>query len=255
MTAAIRVIALLCCIVALTDSYRCKITVRVTSKTDKKFKALVVIPALGIQSLPMIFQGKETKKVQVNGEECGKKAWVVKTFKWKHNEWRPARNTTAKYQGNGWISAHLFDCTVLPAITYGSETWAIGKQDEHAISAKQRGIDWTMQGKGLKHVTPFVTLERGGSTGALWHATGTTGDAAGVRSSSSMIIRTTGRTGDDIGINIGNEYDFVARLALDSAKGEQRFKTIETRLPSFRDIMELRGAAQTSSNCYQLTPE
>lgn len=62
-----------------------------------------MIPALGIQSLPMIFQGKETKKVQVNGEECGKKAWVVKTFKWKHNEWRPARNTTAKYQGNGWI--------------------------------------------------------------------------------------------------------------------------------------------------------
>ncbi|XGW15855.1 hypothetical protein V3C99_001366, partial [Haemonchus contortus] len=34
--------------------------------------------------------------------------------------------------------AHLFDTAVLPALTYGSETWALRKQDEHAISVTQR---------------------------------------------------------------------------------------------------------------------
>ncbi|VDO68990.1 unnamed protein product [Heligmosomoides polygyrus] len=40
-------------------------------------------------------------------------------------------------------------------------------------------------------MTLFVSLERGGSIGPLWHATGTNGDAAGTRSSG-----TTGDTGD-----------------------------------------------------------
>ncbi|VDP46740.1 unnamed protein product [Heligmosomoides polygyrus] len=43
-------------------------------------------------------------------------------------------------------------------------------------------------------MTLFVSLERGGSIGALWHATGTNGDAAGSRSSKSMINGTTGDT-------------------------------------------------------------
>ncbi|VDO69746.1 unnamed protein product [Heligmosomoides polygyrus] len=41
-------------------------------------------------------------------------------------------------------------------------------------------------------MTLFVSLERGGAIGALWHATGTNGDAAGARSSKSMINGTTG---------------------------------------------------------------
>ncbi|VDO94689.1 unnamed protein product [Heligmosomoides polygyrus] len=36
--------------------------------------------------------------------------------------------------------------------------------------------------------------ERGGSIGPLWHATGTNGDAAGARSSKSMINGTTWST-------------------------------------------------------------
>ncbi|KAL6722510.1 hypothetical protein Aduo_017627 [Ancylostoma duodenale] len=103
MSAVIRLLAILCCILAITDSFRCKIIVRVTSKTDKKFKALVVVPALGIRSQPMIFNGKTTKKVKVDGEDCGKKPWIVRTFKWKNNSWKPARNMTAKLQGQGWI--------------------------------------------------------------------------------------------------------------------------------------------------------
>ncbi|VDO84082.1 unnamed protein product [Heligmosomoides polygyrus] len=43
-------------------------------------------------------------------------------------------------------------------------------------------------------MTLFVSLEGVGSIGPLWHATGTNGDAAGARSSKSMI---NGTTGDD----------------------------------------------------------
>ncbi|VDO80217.1 unnamed protein product [Heligmosomoides polygyrus] len=46
----------------------------------------------------------------------------------------------AKKTKNVRLRAHLFDSTVLPALTYASETWAIRKQDEHAISVAQPGI-------------------------------------------------------------------------------------------------------------------
>ncbi|VDP28018.1 unnamed protein product [Heligmosomoides polygyrus] len=44
------------------------------------------------------------------------------------------------------LRAHLFDSTVLPALTYASETWAIRKQHEHAISVAQRGIERALLG-------------------------------------------------------------------------------------------------------------
>ncbi|VDO65752.1 unnamed protein product [Heligmosomoides polygyrus] len=49
-----------------------------------------------------------------------------------------------KKTNNVRFRAHLFDSTVLPALTYASGTWAIRKQDEHAISVAQRGIERTM---------------------------------------------------------------------------------------------------------------
>ncbi|VDP25157.1 unnamed protein product [Heligmosomoides polygyrus] len=52
----------------------------------------------------------------------------------------------AKKTKNVQLRAHLFDSTVLPALTYASETWTIRKQDEHAISVVQRGIERTMLG-------------------------------------------------------------------------------------------------------------
>ncbi|VDO69306.1 unnamed protein product [Heligmosomoides polygyrus] len=169
------------------------------------------------------------------------------------------------------LRAHLFDFTVLLALTYASETWAMRKQDEHAISVAQRGIDRTMLGvtrltqvrEGLRSselrrhskirdtvawaklskirwagpvmrfadtrtraVTDWIprdvkrtpgkptngwsdffvealndrydtlSLEQGGSIGALWHATGANGHAEGARSSKSIISGTTGNTGD-----------------------------------------------------------
>ncbi|VDO94271.1 unnamed protein product [Heligmosomoides polygyrus] len=52
----------------------------------------------------------------------------------------------AKKTKNVRLRAHLFDSTVLPALTYASKTWAIRKQDEHAISVAQRGIERTILG-------------------------------------------------------------------------------------------------------------
>ncbi|VDO95005.1 unnamed protein product [Heligmosomoides polygyrus] len=43
-------------------------------------------------------------------------------------------------------NVRLRDPTVLPALTYALETWAIRKQDEDAISVAQRGIERTMLG-------------------------------------------------------------------------------------------------------------
>ncbi|VDP10133.1 unnamed protein product [Heligmosomoides polygyrus] len=40
--------------------------------------------------------------------------------------------------------AHLFGSTLLPVLTYASETSAVRKQDEHAISVVQQGMERTM---------------------------------------------------------------------------------------------------------------
>ncbi|VDP02701.1 unnamed protein product [Heligmosomoides polygyrus] len=48
----------------------------------------------------------------------------------------------------------------------------------------------------IERMTLFVSLERGGSIGPLWHTTGTNGDAAGTRSSKSITNGTTDETGD-----------------------------------------------------------
>ncbi|VDO66978.1 unnamed protein product [Haemonchus placei] len=41
--------------------------------------------------------------MKINGEDCGKKPWMIRTFTWKKHQWKPAKNITAKFQGNGWI--------------------------------------------------------------------------------------------------------------------------------------------------------
>ena len=39
------------------------------------------------------------------------------------------------------LQTYLFNCTILPALTYASETWVLGEQDENAIQVSQRGIE------------------------------------------------------------------------------------------------------------------
>ncbi|KAE9413160.1 hypothetical protein Angca_007080, partial [Angiostrongylus cantonensis] len=42
--------------------------------------------------------------------------------------------------------AHPFDSTVLPALTYASETWSLRKQDETSLSVIERAVERTMLG-------------------------------------------------------------------------------------------------------------
>ncbi|KAE9421585.1 hypothetical protein Angca_004724, partial [Angiostrongylus cantonensis] len=47
---------------------------------------------------------------------------------------------------NTRLRAHLFDSTVLPALTYASETWSLPKQDERSLSVIERAVERTMLG-------------------------------------------------------------------------------------------------------------
>ncbi|KAE9414668.1 hypothetical protein Angca_006771, partial [Angiostrongylus cantonensis] len=47
---------------------------------------------------------------------------------------------------NTRLRAHLFDSTVLPALTYASETWSLRRQNERSLSVIERAIERTMLG-------------------------------------------------------------------------------------------------------------
>ncbi|KAE9417132.1 hypothetical protein Angca_008172, partial [Angiostrongylus cantonensis] len=47
---------------------------------------------------------------------------------------------------NTRLCAHLFDSTVLPALTYASETWSLRKQDERSLSVVERAVERTTLG-------------------------------------------------------------------------------------------------------------
>ncbi|KAE9420118.1 hypothetical protein Angca_004902, partial [Angiostrongylus cantonensis] len=47
---------------------------------------------------------------------------------------------------NTRLRAHLFDSTVLPALTYAAETWSLRKQDERSLSVIERAVERTMLG-------------------------------------------------------------------------------------------------------------
>ncbi|KAK6764924.1 hypothetical protein RB195_025022 [Necator americanus] len=47
---------------------------------------------------------------------------------------------------NTRLRAHLFNTTVLPTLTYASETWAFRKQEENAVSVIERTIERVMLG-------------------------------------------------------------------------------------------------------------
>ncbi|KAE9417655.1 hypothetical protein Angca_008879, partial [Angiostrongylus cantonensis] len=51
-----------------------------------------------------------------------------------------------KRSKNTRLRAHLFDSTVLPALTYASETWSLRKQDERSLSFIERAVERTMLG-------------------------------------------------------------------------------------------------------------
>ncbi|KAE9420893.1 hypothetical protein Angca_003980, partial [Angiostrongylus cantonensis] len=52
---------------------------------------------------------------------------------------------------NTRLRAHLFDSTVLPALTYGSKTWSLRKQDKRSLGVIERAVERTML--GVSHFT------------------------------------------------------------------------------------------------------
>ncbi|KAK6757402.1 hypothetical protein RB195_015307 [Necator americanus] len=73
---------------------------------------------------------------------------------------------------NTRLRAHLFNTTVLPALTYASETWAFCKQEENEVSVIERAIDRVMLG-----VSRFMQL-RDGIRSSLLHQRSKIRDAA-----------------------------------------------------------------------------
>ncbi|KAE9421819.1 hypothetical protein Angca_003060, partial [Angiostrongylus cantonensis] len=65
-----------------------------------------------------------------------KSAWGA--FKWMEDVVKRTKNTR--------LRAHLFDSTVLPALTYASETWSLSKQDERSLSVIEGAAERTMLG-------------------------------------------------------------------------------------------------------------
>ncbi|EYC09776.1 hypothetical protein Y032_0059g3046 [Ancylostoma ceylanicum] len=68
---------------------------------------------------------------------------------------------------NTGLRAHLFNTTVLPALTYASKTWALREQDENAVNVIKRSTEKVMLG-----VTPHAS--EGGNT--KFHPTSTDED-------------------------------------------------------------------------------
>ncbi|KAE9415299.1 hypothetical protein Angca_004487, partial [Angiostrongylus cantonensis] len=63
-------------------------------------------------------------------------------------DWGAFKSTedVVKRTKNTRLRAHLFDSTVLPSLTYASETWSLRKQDERSLSVIERAVERTMLG-------------------------------------------------------------------------------------------------------------
>ncbi|KAK6749888.1 hypothetical protein RB195_002103 [Necator americanus] len=81
---------------------------------------------------------------------------------------------------NPWFRAHLFNTTVLPALTYASETWAFRKQEENAVSVIERAIERVMLG-----VSRFTQV-RDGIRSSLLRQRSKIGDAAAFAKESNI---------------------------------------------------------------------
>ncbi|KAE9414902.1 hypothetical protein Angca_006935, partial [Angiostrongylus cantonensis] len=62
--------------------------------------------------------------------------------------WEPLKSIedVVKRTKNTRLRAHLFDSTVLPALTYASETWPLRKQDEGSLSVIECAVERMMLG-------------------------------------------------------------------------------------------------------------
>ncbi|KAK6762597.1 hypothetical protein RB195_023355 [Necator americanus] len=95
-------------------------------------------PAI-ISECTSVHLGRELNMMNDLTPELGRRrraAWG--TYKSIEDVVKKTRNTR--------LGAHLFNTTVLPALTYASETWAFRKQEENAVSVIERAIERVMLG-------------------------------------------------------------------------------------------------------------
>ncbi|EYB93569.1 hypothetical protein Y032_0180g763 [Ancylostoma ceylanicum] len=86
-----------------------------------------------------VYLGREINMVNDLAPELGRRkraAWGA--YKSIEDVVKKTKNTR--------LRAHLFNTTVLPALTCASETWALRKQDENAVSVIERSIERLMLG-------------------------------------------------------------------------------------------------------------
>ncbi|KAK6747804.1 hypothetical protein RB195_000787 [Necator americanus] len=84
-----------------------------------------------------VYLGRELNMMNDLTPKLGRRrraAWGA--YKSTENVVKKTRNTR--------LRAHLFNTTVLPALTYASETWAFHKQEENAVSVIERAIERVM---------------------------------------------------------------------------------------------------------------
>ncbi|EYC35188.1 hypothetical protein Y032_1123g3637 [Ancylostoma ceylanicum] len=81
-----------------------------------------------------VYLGREVNMMNDLAPELGR----VKRAAWEAYK---SIEDVVKKTKNIRLRAHLFNTTVLPALTYASETWALRKQDENAVSVIERSIE------------------------------------------------------------------------------------------------------------------
>ncbi|KAK6727586.1 hypothetical protein RB195_005337 [Necator americanus] len=151
-----------------------------------------------------VYLGRELN--MMNEEELGRRRRAVwGAYKSIEDVVKKTRNTR--------LRAHLFNTTVLPALTYASETWAFRKQEENAEDRRPDG-QISSRSPSKKNMMLFVSHAKGGTTGLLWHAIRTNGRITGARSTSSKINGSQGDQGDQ-GVGMGDAYEMMGELGAD----------------------------------------
>ncbi|CAJ0568520.1 unnamed protein product, partial [Mesorhabditis spiculigera] len=89
----------------------CKINVKFRSKTDKEVQVDMLIPGSLMKMEPFTMDHKnQNKSVMVKGDDCEKKAWLIRVWKLEGDEWVVAKKAKMKLFGNGgWIRVIIED--------------------------------------------------------------------------------------------------------------------------------------------------
>uniref|UniRef100_A0A914C597 Uncharacterized protein n=1 Tax=Acrobeloides nanus TaxID=290746 RepID=A0A914C597_9BILA len=112
MKSSISAILIILSFLVLLDA--CKITVKLKSRTRNKFQIQIFVPALKQKTEKVTFERPGEKKVQVEGLECWKEHWLIRTWKldadgnWVH-ALPDDKELKVKLEGNGWLRIMIDD--------------------------------------------------------------------------------------------------------------------------------------------------